>query len=71
MTWQRMSRSESVGVERYVRPLENGEQFGLIGVQPRQQAIECDEAGAAAKDAIEACTLRRRTVGAMSMVSGR
>ena len=46
----------SVGVERYVRPLEDGEQFGLIGVQPRQQAIECGEAGAAAKDAIEAGT---------------
>ena len=57
-------------MERYVRPLEDGEQFGLIGVQPRQQAIECGEAGVAAKDAIEAGTHlaaalcgRRRAIG--------
>ena len=55
-----------VGVERYFRPVEDGEQLGLVGVQPRQQTIECDEAGAAAKDAIEAGTisLRPRAVGA-------
>jgi hypothetical protein len=45
----------SVGVERNFRPLKDGEQFGLVGMQSRQQAIECDEAGAAAKDAIRAC----------------
>ena len=46
----------SVGVQRYFRPIEHRQQFGLVGVQPRQQAIECGEAGAAAKDAIEAGT---------------
>ena len=54
----------SVGVERDFRPLEHHQQLGLIGMQPRQQAIQRGEAGAAAEDAIEAGThsLRRRAV---------
>jgi hypothetical protein len=41
-------------MQRDFRPLEDGEQFGLIGVQPRQQAIECGKTSAATEDAIEA-----------------
>ena len=59
-----------VDVERYFRPLEDGEQLGLIGMQPGQQAIERNEAGAATEDAIEAGTHlaaasggRRRAIG--------
>jgi hypothetical protein len=43
------------------RPLEDGEQFGLIGAEPQQQAIECGEAGAATEDAIEVGFSARRT----------
>ena len=34
--------------------LEHGQQFGLVGVQPREQAIEGGETGATAEDAVEA-----------------
>ena len=49
---------------------EHGQQLGLIGVQPLQQAIESDEAGVAAEDAVEpgahlgaASDCRRRAIG--------
>src|ERR1700686_1564623 len=45
----------SVGVERDLRPIENHQQFGLVGVQPGEQAIERDEAGSALEDAVEPC----------------
>ena len=60
----------TVGMQRDFRPVEHGEQLGLVGVQPLQQTIERDEAGAATEDAIEPGTHlaaplrgRRRTVG--------
>jgi hypothetical protein len=40
-------------MQRDLRPLQHHQQLGLVGVQPRQQAIQRDEAGAAAEDAIE------------------
>src|SRR6202034_2287712 len=43
----------AVGVQRDLRPFQHPQQFGLVGMQPRQQAIQRDEAGAAAKDAVE------------------
>ena len=45
----------TIGVQRYLWPVEHGEQLGLVGMQSLQKAIERDEAGAAAEDAIEAC----------------
>ena len=33
--------------------VEHGQQFGLVGMQPLQQAIESDEAGATAEDVVE------------------
>jgi hypothetical protein len=33
-------------VERYLRAIEHPEQIWLVGVQPHQQAIEGDKAGA-------------------------
>lgn len=60
----------AVGMQRDFRPLEDGEQFGLIGVQPQQQAIECGKTSAATEDAIEAgahlgaaSDCRRRAIG--------
>lgn len=44
----------TIGVQRYFRPLEYRQQFGLVGMQPLKQAIERDKACAATKDAIEA-----------------
>ena len=43
----------SVGVERDFRPLQHHQQLGLVGVQPRQQAVQRGEAGAAEEDAVE------------------
>jgi hypothetical protein len=43
----------AIGVQRDLRPVEHGEQLGLVGIEPLQQAIERDEAGAATEDAIE------------------
>ena len=34
--------------------IEHGQQLGLVGVQSGEQAIEGDETGAAAEDAVEA-----------------
>lgn len=57
-----------------VRTLEHGQQFGLVGMQPREQTIEGDEAGAAAKDAVEAgakpAAATWRRVGAVSFQIG-
>ena len=44
----------AVGVQRDFRVIEHHQQLGLVGVQPLQQAVEGDEAGAPLKDAIEA-----------------
>ena len=44
----------AVGVQRYLRPIEHHEQLWLVGVQPSEQAIERDEAGASTEDAVEA-----------------
>ena len=44
----------SIGVQRDLGPVEHHQQFGLVGVQPREQAVEGDEAGVALEDAIEA-----------------
>ena len=46
----------AIGVERYLRPIEHHQQLGLVGVQPREQAVERDEAGASMEDAVEAGT---------------
>src|ERR1700676_570197 len=48
----------TVGVERDFRSVQHHQQLGLVGVQPRQQAIQRGEAGAAKEDAIEACAQR-------------
>src|SRR5690349_18447720 len=56
-------------MQRNVWMVEDGQQFGLVGMQPREQAIEGDEAGAAAEDAVEAgaelVAAARRRVGAV------
>ena len=44
----------SVGVQRGFGMVEHDQQFVLVGVQPLEQAIERDEPGSAAEDAIEA-----------------
>jgi len=43
----------AVGVQRDLRPLQHQQQFRLVGMQPRQQAVQGDEAGAAQKNAVE------------------
>ena len=55
----------SIGVQWDVWMVEHGQQFGLVGMQPRQQAIEGDEAGATAEDAVDG-----RGVGRFGAVSG-
>ena len=42
-----------VGVERDFRPIQEPEQLRFVGMQPRQQAVESGEAGAAAEDTVE------------------
>ena len=44
----------AIRVERYVRAIEHHQQLGLVGVQPREQAIQRDEADASLEDALEA-----------------
>src|SRR3954452_6253936 len=44
----------AIGVQRDLRPLQYHQQLGLVGMQPRQQPIKADEAGAAAEDTVEA-----------------
>ena len=43
----------AVGVQRDFGPIEHHQQFGLVGVQPREQTVEGDEAGLAREDAVE------------------
>ena len=43
-------------MQRYLRAIEHHQQLGLVGMQPRQQAVECGEAGASVEDAVEAGT---------------
>ena len=37
-----------------VGPVEHGQQLGLVGMQAREQPVECDEARATTEDTIEA-----------------
>src|SRR5665213_3340514 len=48
----------TVGVERDLRPLQHHQQLILIGMQPRQQAVQRGEASAAKEDTVEACAQR-------------
>ena len=41
-------------MQRDLWMVEHHQQLGLVGVQPLQQAVEHDEAGAALEDAVEA-----------------
>ena len=50
----------AVRVQRNIRMVEHGQQLGLIGVQPLQQAIKSDEAGVTAEDIIEPCADQRQ-----------
>lgn len=43
----------SIGVQGGLRPVEHHEQLALIGVEPFEQTVEGDEAGAAREDAVE------------------
>ena len=43
----------AIGVRRDFRAFEHLEQLRLVGMKPREQAIEGDEAGFAGEDAIE------------------
>ena len=45
----------SVGVERDFGPIQHHEQFGFFGMEPREQAVESDEAGFAAEDTVKPC----------------
>ena len=40
-------------MQRSLGSVEHHQQFGLVGMQPREQAVQRDEAGAVAEDAIE------------------
>lgn len=44
----------AVGVQRNFRPFQHHQQFDLVGVQPRQQAVQRDVAGAAKENTAEA-----------------
>ena len=44
----------TVGVQRALGPIEDNQQFGLVGVQPLEQAVEGNKAGCALEDPIEA-----------------
>src|SRR5215212_6650829 len=43
----------SVGVQRDLRPLQHPQQLGLVGVQPREQPVQDNEAGPPPKQAIK------------------
>ena len=43
----------AVGVQWRCWPLEHHQQLGLVGMQPREQSIQRNEAGAVAEDSIE------------------
>lgn len=66
----------AVRVQRNVRMVEHGQQLGVIGVQPLQQAIKSDEAGVAAEDIVEPCAElatppRRAARSASAQAAGR
>ena len=44
----------AIGIQRRRGLVEHHQQFGLVGMQPREQAVEGGEAGATVEDAIEA-----------------
>jgi hypothetical protein len=46
----------AIGVEWYLQVIEHHQQLGFVGVQPREQAVERDEAGASMEDTVEAGT---------------
>ena len=56
----------SVGVQRDFGSVEHHQQLGLVGVEPREQAVEGDEAGLARKDAVEP-----RPQGNLALFGGR
>src|SRR6266702_712424 len=43
----------SVGVQRDLGSVEHHQQFGFVGVEPREQTVEGDEARLAREDAVE------------------
>src|SRR3984893_3207164 len=43
----------SVGVQRDFGSVEHPQQFGFVGVEPREQPVERDESGLASEDAVE------------------
>src|SRR5690349_10593614 len=43
----------TVGVQRDLRSIQHRQQLSLVGMQPCQQAVQGDEAGATEKDAVE------------------
>ena len=43
----------AVGVQRDLGMVEHHQEFGLVGVQPLQQAVERGESGGAQEDAVE------------------
>src|SRR6516225_1786868 len=45
----------SIGVQRNLGPIENHQQFALVGAEPSEQPVEDDEPGLAREDAVEAC----------------
>ncbi len=44
----------TVGVERNFRPFQHHQQFSLVGMQPRQQAVQRHKAGPAEENAVKA-----------------
>src|SRR5215475_15681154 len=56
----------SVGVQRDFGSVEHHQQLGLVGVEPREQAVEGDEAGLTLKDAVEP-----RPQGSLAPFGGR
>jgi hypothetical protein len=64
----------TVGVERDLRSVEHHQQFGLVGVQAREQPVERGEAGPALEDPVEAgakrCLTPRRRIAAIDLEVG-
>ena len=65
VTWQRMSFSEPLVCSGISGSIEHHQQFGLVGVQPLEQTVERDEAGAPWKMRSKRArnSRRRRRVG--------
>ena len=53
----------TVGMQWDIGVIQHGQQFGFVGMQPPEQAIKRDKAGAAAKDTIEAGAKLSATAG--------